>query len=81
MRRVVVAAAVAVLGVVGCVGAGAGVGVGVDASAGAAAAAPTHPDVVSGWWQPGGEPRPRNCWYVDRFHRACLLGDGGSVPA
>lgn len=69
MRRVVVAAAVAVLGVVGCVGAG------------VAAATPTHSDVVSGWWQPGGEPRPRNCWYVDRFHRACLLGDGGSVPA
>ena len=68
MRRVVVAAAVAVLGVAGCVGAG-------------VAATPTHPDVVSGWWQPGGEPRPRNCWYVDRFHRACLLGDGGSVPA
>lgn len=73
MRRVVIAAAVAVLGVVGCVGVGASVGV--------AAATPTHPDVVSGWWQPGGEPRPRNCWYVDRFHRACLLGDGGSVPA
>lgn len=69
MRRVVVAAAVAVLGVAGCVGAG------------VAAATPTHPDVVSGWWQPGGEPRPRNCWYVDRFHRACLLGVGGSVPA
>ena len=67
MRRVVLAAAVAVLGVVGCVG--------------VAAATPTHSDVVSGWWQPGGEPRPRNCWYVDRFHRACLLGDGGSVPA
>lgn len=79
MRRVVVAVAVAVLGVVGC--AGAGVGTGVDASAGVAAATPTHSDVVSGWWQPGGEPRPRNCWYVDRFHRACLLGDGGSVPA
>ena len=73
MRRVVIAAAVAVLGVVGCVGAG--------TSAGVAAATPTHPDVVSGWWQPGGEPRPRNCWYVDRFHRACLLGVGGSVPA
>lgn len=73
MRRVVIAAAVAVLGVVGCVG--------VGASVGAAAATPTHSDVVSGWWQPGGEPRPRNCWYVDRFHRACLLGVGGSVPA
>ena len=73
MRRVVIAAAVAVLGVVGCVGVGASVGV--------AAATPPHSAVVFGWWQPGGEPRPRNCWYVDRFHRACLLGVGGSVPA